>query len=469
MKPYFFSIIILGLVLLTVPVAAQNTYDDLPYRNEVKEVDGVQMQTYYYSNGKKRAEGPLVNGKRDGAWKIYYSNGSVEREGKYIQNALDGKWTLYDSTNRSMSYIEAETNDKGEFDGKYVRKGRDGKTLVECSFAAGKLDGSYSSWYENGQRKVQCNYVNGEYDGSYATWYESGARNVECTYKNGLRDGMYIRWYDNGQIDVEGKYIKGKAVGTWKFGYEDGRFERGSLAAGNNDSVNKAGRWDEYSSDGNKTGYHTCKYMPEMQTSRLEGEYETRYPSGKVHWKGVRSWVKTAKQTEYYENGKKKKEGFWIRVNDKDIANGILTFWDESGRKTEESEFRDGEKVRVIWTPEIEAGKKWAFKSQSEFINWITRGRWIGPGNLDYTRWVMDFTNGALSRYHVMARNMNVMDSYRDNWVICEISGNKCKIIVDKSNRLHEQRFLCNSGIAIWITRMGANSLKYGLRDYVRQ
>ena len=51
--------------------------------------------TEYYSNGKKKIEGELINGERHGPWKYYYENGFLWSEGNYWYGKRKGYSTVY--------------------------------------------------------------------------------------------------------------------------------------------------------------------------------------------------------------------------------------------------------------------------------------------------------------------------------------------------------------------------------------
>ena len=52
-------------------------------------------ETWYYQEGMKHLEGPIVNGKRNGEFKAYYKSGAVLSEGNFIDGKRDGKGVVY--------------------------------------------------------------------------------------------------------------------------------------------------------------------------------------------------------------------------------------------------------------------------------------------------------------------------------------------------------------------------------------
>lgn len=52
-------------------------------------------ETWFYQEGMKHLEGPIVDGKRNGKFKAYYKSGTVLSEGDFIDGKRDGKAVVY--------------------------------------------------------------------------------------------------------------------------------------------------------------------------------------------------------------------------------------------------------------------------------------------------------------------------------------------------------------------------------------
>ena len=102
----------------------------------------------HYSNGQKKIEGNVVNGKPEGVKTEWYENGQKRVERNYVN---------------------------------------------------GKQEGIETKWYENGQKKVENNYVNGKPEGIETEWYENGQKRTEGNVVNGQYNGVFTRWDENGQ------------------------------------------------------------------------------------------------------------------------------------------------------------------------------------------------------------------------------------------------------------------------------
>ena len=52
-------------------------------------------ETWFYQEGMKHLDGPIVNGKRNGEFKAYYKSGNVLSEGNFVDGKREGKATVY--------------------------------------------------------------------------------------------------------------------------------------------------------------------------------------------------------------------------------------------------------------------------------------------------------------------------------------------------------------------------------------
>lgn len=61
----------------------------------------------YYQNGKLQMSGQLKNNRNIGEWKYFYDNGNIESSGNFENDKPEGKWYWYypDSTLRQTGYF----------------------------------------------------------------------------------------------------------------------------------------------------------------------------------------------------------------------------------------------------------------------------------------------------------------------------------------------------------------------------
>ncbi len=72
----------------------------------------------FYSNGNLQMQGRMVNNKNEGLWKYYYNNSQLESEGNFKNDMPDGKWLWY--------YINGALKEHGF----YLSGKRNGQWLV---------------------------------------------------------------------------------------------------------------------------------------------------------------------------------------------------------------------------------------------------------------------------------------------------------------------------------------------------
>ena len=138
----------------------------------------------------------------------------------------------------------------------------------------------------SGQYFLKGKIKNGKRHGKSTSWYENGQKQLEENFLEGLLNGKSTKWLENGQIVLEESFKEGKQISETRYTYYDNNL-RDSL----------------------KT----------FKNNRLNG------------------------QSIYYrhDNGQKFIEGSYKDNK----ADGKWTFWDKSGRKIEESNYKDGDLV----------------------------------------------------------------------------------------------------------------------------
>ena len=68
------------------------------------ELIGNKM-TYFFKNGKIKAEGILDNNQMQGEWRFYRETGQLWQVGNFINDNKDGTWIRYDKNGR-LEYSE---------------------------------------------------------------------------------------------------------------------------------------------------------------------------------------------------------------------------------------------------------------------------------------------------------------------------------------------------------------------------
>ena len=67
--------------------------------------------TFYYKNGKIKAEGIFENNMMEGEWKFYRETEQLWQIGNFTNNMKNGSWIRYDRNNQA-EYNEAFINNK---------------------------------------------------------------------------------------------------------------------------------------------------------------------------------------------------------------------------------------------------------------------------------------------------------------------------------------------------------------------
>jgi antitoxin component YwqK of YwqJK toxin-antitoxin module len=79
---------------------------------KVQELNGNKL-TYFFKNGKVKAEGPFINGKMEGEWKFFRETGQLWQIGNFKKDMKNGKWLRYDKNNK-LEYREIFKDNKIE-------------------------------------------------------------------------------------------------------------------------------------------------------------------------------------------------------------------------------------------------------------------------------------------------------------------------------------------------------------------
>jgi len=168
----------------------ENLDADLQFENN--ELNG--LQKYYEEDGKISEEKSFLKGKLEGKRTVYYPNGNISLEENYHDGELEGKSTSYNVN---------------------------GGINCDGNFSKGELNGTLNCLHPNGAKKSESNYVNGKIDGTYTTYNKVGDIISTEKYANGELSGKYTKYYDGKAIEEEADYVDGKVVGSFKKYYSN--------------------------------------------------------------------------------------------------------------------------------------------------------------------------------------------------------------------------------------------------------
>ena len=239
---------------------------------------------FYYENGNIASEGALSNGKPDGYWKTYHPSGVLKSEGNRKSFLLDSIWKFYNEKGiltTEFLYKEGKKNGaKKTFDPKegfivlleeFVSDIKQGNTIEfhpPSSVASKQGRVNKITPFDKGLEEGQGYEYSLDSTLITITQYRSGYMvkedKINRTDRYGLKQGMWVEFYPNGSIKKESDYWNDKLDGYVK----------------------------EYTIKGNLI--RSAKY--------INGEEQVITPE----------FSKSDIRTEYYEDGKLKKQGSYV-------------------------------------------------------------------------------------------------------------------------------------------------------------
>ncbi len=182
----------------------------------------------YYKSGIPYAEGPYVNGKGNGHWKVYYESGALKGEGPYENGQQNGHWKVYHESGvlkeegpcvngqrhgHWKEYIKV--NNYNSHWNRYYESG----VLKSSDFIIDGLN-RQKEYYESGELQMEGLFKNGQRNGYWTTYYKCGAKLATGLYNEGQATGQWKIYYKSGSIKAEGQFINGQQNGHWREYYE---------------------------------------------------------------------------------------------------------------------------------------------------------------------------------------------------------------------------------------------------------
>ena len=254
------------------------------------------------NNSKPFLIGKVVNGKKEGKYKLLNEYGNISGELNVVNDELEGAQ-------------------------KYFNK--KGVLIQEKNFKTSKLNGSDTAYYENGQIKSVDNYKDDKSNGAGSSNHVTGGKQCEGSLVDGERDGKFICYYANGTKMNEIHYSKGKLNGpyilynsvgdvTANFNYVNGEI------------------------DGKVASYYHGKALKSegvYSKGKIQGTYKKYYINGAIEEEIFYEGGKIKKSIEYYENGKKSLES--IYDDNEKLQNYI--YYDDKGELYYQENFKGGE------------------------------------------------------------------------------------------------------------------------------
>jgi len=140
--------------------------------------DGKTTYIHYENDSSKaiRAEGRIIDRKREGMWRYYYEN--------------DNEWGTIifnnDEPEKGLLYYDDKS----------------GSNKAQVDFKDGKMHGSYLEFYKNGKPKARIEFADGVKSGPASFYFDSGIIMIEGEYKEGVKTGKWQHYTETGdQLD----------------------------------------------------------------------------------------------------------------------------------------------------------------------------------------------------------------------------------------------------------------------------
>jgi antitoxin component YwqK of YwqJK toxin-antitoxin module len=273
---------------------------------------------YRFENGKIYQIGYFKRNFQDSIWKTYYENGQLSSLGEMENSNPLGLWTTYNVNGQLSSKINYLSNNKSYIEdvwdiegnhivingnGLFKSFSNTGQVLLQGNIKDGDKVGKWISYFDNGDIKEEGSYKSEIYK-IINSWNSKG----EQTVKNG--QGLYKSYFPDKEAILEtGKIEKGLKEGIWKTYYES----TGSLYLENNYIKGKLSGIQKYYFESGQ-----LYSSGEMQDGLREGEWIWYYESGNIS--------STANL-----------------INDKKEGKQII--WSETGEKTKEEIYKNGELI----------------------------------------------------------------------------------------------------------------------------
>jgi len=162
------------------PTVREDPGEDVDSSQDVLELVTEQ------SDGYTRV-GTLLNGRKDGVWKMYNHEGNLCIETSYREGVLHGPKTL---------------------------RGPLGEPRSRTEFKEGELHGAFTRWHPNGQKATLLQYRAGKRNGPWLEWYSNGQSKAQAAYSDDVVEGRCLFYRPDGDIDhvKSGVYRAGKKV-----------------------------------------------------------------------------------------------------------------------------------------------------------------------------------------------------------------------------------------------------------------
>ena len=323
----------------------------------------------FFADGKLKSEGFLVNGSTNFEKLIFWQNGLISKRDQYIENYRTSSET-YNSKGEKENSIDyknktgkfttsysngtlSETNEwiNGEVNGKYLKKDKFNKPILESEFVNGQRHNAYKEYSPLGTLYRESTFYAGNLNGLDKIYDIVGNLRYTNNRTFGDENGKLTRYYHNkvkmqecnqlnGSLEGDFTYYNQKGVPILIIGYQDNTIAYYI-------KLSKTGELNEKVAVIGQTATITSSYVNgiiaikiNFEKGNLEGKLIVNNELGKPEYEVNYSHnLLNGTRVEYYANGNVyKKEQF----KDNDFE-GIQEYFKENGKPWLKAEYKNDE------------------------------------------------------------------------------------------------------------------------------
>ena len=167
---------------------------------------------YYYGDGRKMSELPIVNGKAEGIMRAWDTSGVVTEEVHYKAGIPHGSYYKADAQGRVLL---RGTYKNGAKDSTWTEYYLTGAVMSQRNYKSGLECGQFCKWYGNGRKASEYFMTaEGKIEGEERQWHENGQLKFAGAYENGYRHGTFAWFNEDGTRDFEKQYNAGREIST---------------------------------------------------------------------------------------------------------------------------------------------------------------------------------------------------------------------------------------------------------------
>ncbi|PVH25403.1 toxin-antitoxin system YwqK family antitoxin [Sphingobacterium corticibacter] len=140
----------------------------------------------------------MIDGKKQGEWKVYYLNGQLKSLENYTNDTLDGKVFYYGPNGILRSKASYKM---GVAVDSFIMYHTNGNiNLAEWRDDRGKSQGVFRVYYDSGQLSQIGTKKDGHFEDTCRTFYKNGKPREMKVYQNNLRNGIWVYYNEDGEV-----------------------------------------------------------------------------------------------------------------------------------------------------------------------------------------------------------------------------------------------------------------------------